>query len=345
MRKMTLVLAASLLLIVSVAVALNLDTVIGTWSNLTGPGAPGTFVTVGNENQVRWGNPFGGGQQSGLGFSPNSALPLLDLLADEEFEIGPLRHFNNPIFLGSAADGVDLTIDLGFSDPVLSASSAFTLSINETLNFPPFFFCQFGGSPPCPDIISFPNSFPGEIFNIDGMTFALQIVGFRITADGPLLSEFSSEEGGTNTILLFGQLTLVCVRTQGFWKNHPDDWPVDELDLGTVAYTQDELLDILSEPVRGNGLISLAYQLIAAKLNNAAAPVVPPSVQSVINDADALIDGLLVPPIGTDFLHPRVTSALIEILDEYNNGLTPDGPVSCDEIEEEEEENTRRRRK
>ena len=59
----------------------------------------------------------------------------------------------------------------------------------------------------------------------------------------------------------------VCVRGQGYWKNHPDQWPVTELQLGNVTYTQQQLLDILHESVRGNGLLILAHQLIAALLN------------------------------------------------------------------------------
>ena len=59
----------------------------------------------------------------------------------------------------------------------------------------------------------------------------------------------------------------VCVFSQGFWKNHPEAWPVTELQLGNVTYNQQELLSILRQPVRGNGLVLLAHQLIAAKLN------------------------------------------------------------------------------
>src|SRR5688572_26907655 len=58
-----------------------------------------------------------------------------------------------------------------------------------------------------------------------------------------------------------------CVFTQGYWKNHAEAWPVSTLVLGTVSYSQAQLLEILRTPVRGNGLISLAHQLIAAKLN------------------------------------------------------------------------------
>ncbi len=127
-----------------------------------------------------------------------------------------------------------------------------------------------------------------------------------------------------------------CVRTQGFWKNHPDDWPVEELTLGTVNYNQAQLLRILRRPVKGNGLVSLAKQLIAAKLNKASGAPVPQPVQDAMDGADALIDGLVVPPIGEDFLRPSVTEPFYEVLDEYNNGTFPDGPPSCDELEEEE---------
>ena len=122
-----------------------------------------------------------------------------------------------------------------------------------------------------------------------------------------------------------------CVRTQGFWKNHPDDWPVDELDLGAVGYTQNELLDILNEPVRGNGLISVAYQLIAAKLNEAAGAPVPALIDQTIADADALIGGLVIPPIGSDSLRTRDTRTQRELLDDYNNGIADNGPPHCDD--------------
>ena len=58
-----------------------------------------------------------------------------------------------------------------------------------------------------------------------------------------------------------------CTFTQGFWQNHPEVWPVQSLTLGGRVYTQAELLLIFDAPVAGNGLIALAHQLIAAKLN------------------------------------------------------------------------------
>jgi len=119
-----------------------------------------------------------------------------------------------------------------------------------------------------------------------------------------------------------------CTFTQGFWKNHPDAWPVSSLALGSVTYTAAQLGAIFDEPVAGNGLISLAHQLIAAKLNIANGAD-PSAIASTIAAADALIDGLVVPPVGSGFLAPDDTSALVDALSDFNEGLT--GPGHCED--------------
>jgi hypothetical protein len=120
--------------------------------------------------------------------------------------------------------------------------------------------------------------------------------------------------------------TTNCTYTQGYWKNHPDAWPVTSLTLGTVNYTKAECLAILGEPVNGNGLISLAHQLIAALLNIAQGAD-PSAASAAIASANTLIGGLVVPPIGGGFLDPADTTDLTQTLDDYNNGIT--GPGHC----------------
>jgi hypothetical protein len=110
-----------------------------------------------------------------------------------------------------------------------------------------------------------------------------------------------------------------CVFGFGYWKNHPEAWPVTELQLGNVTYTQEELLSIMHEPVRGNGLISLAHHLITAKLN-VANGADPSCIQQTIADADALIGDLVVPPVGDGYLAPRDVNALKDTLEAYNEG-------------------------
>jgi hypothetical protein len=117
-----------------------------------------------------------------------------------------------------------------------------------------------------------------------------------------------------------------CTLTQGYWKNHPDAWPVSSLELGSVSYTKDQALAILGQSVSGNGLVALAHQLIAAKLNVASGAT--NAVATTISAADALIGSLVAPPIGNGSLPTAQTSALTDALDSYNSGMTD--PGHCD---------------
>jgi len=135
-----------------------------------------------------------------------------------------------------------------------------------------------------------------------------------------------------------------CTLTQGYWKNHgpagcvsgnnsdtwnESSWPVGVptgggpagpiMTLGTVNYSPAQICSILNKSAKGNGLVALAHQLIAAKLN----ALVHGSTcdQADIDAADALIGSKVCPPVGTGFIAPSATNALITALDNFNNGL------------------------
>jgi hypothetical protein len=110
-----------------------------------------------------------------------------------------------------------------------------------------------------------------------------------------------------------------CLYTQGYWKNHASLWPVSTLTLGTVSYTKAQLLSILNTPAQGNGLIFLAHQLIATKLNMAAGAS-GSAILATVAAADALIGSLVVPPVGAGYLAPSSASGLTNTMDDYNNG-------------------------
>jgi len=123
-----------------------------------------------------------------------------------------------------------------------------------------------------------------------------------------------------------------CTLGQGYWEHHyPDNWPASVisggLTLGTVSYTAAQLESILAQnPVAGNGLIALAHQLIAAKLN-VANGADGSTIASAIASADALIGGLIVPPVGSGSLPSSATGTLTSTLGDYNDGIT--GPGAC----------------
>jgi hypothetical protein len=117
--------------------------------------------------------------------------------------------------------------------------------------------------------------------------------------------------------------SLSCLFGLAHWK-HQQEWPVSFLVLGTVTYDETELRSILNEPVRG-GLVDLAHQVIAAKLN-VALGATSPTLTSAIAQADALIGSRVVPPVGAGFL-PKTTEPLTISLDMINSGTL--GSVRC----------------
>jgi hypothetical protein len=107
-----------------------------------------------------------------------------------------------------------------------------------------------------------------------------------------------------------------CVLEQGYWKNHPNQWPVTQLQLGNHSYSQQELLSILQQSIHGNGLVSLARQEIAAKLNIANGADGSCIEQTLVN-VDALIGNLIIPPVGNGFLRPTGYERTLSL---YNGG-------------------------
>lgn len=137
----------------------------------------------------------------------------------------------------------------------------------------------------------------------------------------------------TNVHAQAGETT--CTKGLGFWKNQTDQWPVQTLTIGTVSYTQEELVSILSQPVRGNGLVLLAREVIVAKLNIAAG-VEDDCITTAIAEADAFIGGLVPPPVGDDSVSPSEVSSLKELLEQYNEGELCGADCDDDETTEPE---------
>ena len=164
---------------------------------------------------------------------------------------------------------------------------------------------------------------------LDGETWFNRQVDMSAYAGQTVRVEFLVHEDGYGDLtgmyvddvqLLVPCPSVGCVYGLGYWKNHPDSWPVTTLQLGNVTYTQQQLLDILHQPVRGNGLVLLAHQLIATELNIANGSD-PSCIQQTIDDANALIGDLVVPPVGDGYLAPRDVSALADTLGQYNEGM------------------------
>ena len=133
-------------------------------------------------------------------------------------------------------------------------------------------------------------------------------------------------------------------RTPGYWKNHPESWPVTELEVGGQTYSQECLLDVFGLPTRGDVRIKLIHHLVAAKLNllpnsNPGVGGTDPSIQPTIDAADQL---LIDTGTTIDCANVALTgaapqgalrddaNALKDALDAYNNNEGRD-PDECDD--------------
>jgi hypothetical protein len=111
--------------------------------------------------------------------------------------------------------------------------------------------------------------------------------------------------------------------TPGYWKNHADAWPVEEISIGGVSYLKDEAIGYMQMPDAGDKTYTMFSALVAAKLN-----VLIGNDSSCIADTIAAADAWMADygPIGSGVAaggkHSpwRVGEPLYETLDDYNNG-------------------------
>jgi hypothetical protein len=147
-------------------------------------------------------------------------------------------------------------------------------------------------------------------------------------------SDFIGTTGGSMRVgmPLYGDFNInirggACTRTPGYWKNHPNAWPIQNVVAGGVTYTQKQAIAQLQEPkATGDATKILIFHLIAAKLN-VAAGTTSGTIAQTISAADAFLvaNKLNSNPTGAK---RALAISLAATLDQYNNGLL--GPQHCD---------------
>jgi len=149
------------------------------------------------------------------------------------------------------------------------------------------------------------------------------------------------EDTLTNTAIVWAQLNETTIYAEaswtteilrprlpfsmGYWKNHPEDWPVDEIEIGGINYTKEEALNILHGANAKDATRMLAAQLIVAKLNrlSGASPYFyycnnSINIDDIISNADDFLTTHRVGsnPTGDD---RQAALKLKDMLDAYNN--------------------------
>ena len=110
-----------------------------------------------------------------------------------------------------------------------------------------------------------------------------------------------------------------CTLTQGYWKNHPDDWPTTQPGNAFFDWGM-SWMDVLNEQPKGDAEIILAHQYIAAALNVESGATAPAG--DLLSTVEDYFSGATTADRDTLIMWA-------EALDDYNNGLT--GPGHCDD--------------
>ncbi|MEI7554513.1 hypothetical protein [Candidatus Chlorohelix sp.] len=116
-----------------------------------------------------------------------------------------------------------------------------------------------------------------------------------------------------------------CTYTQGYWKTHPESWPVNSLTIGGVNYSKDQLIKIFNTPPKGDASYILMDQLIAAKLNLISGAS-DSAVASTISNSDTWLSANKLGSKSKD----QAAINMANTLDQFNNGLI--GPGHCGSV-------------
>ena len=172
--------------------ALTLNTVDGIWQNAQrAPGLPAfTCIRYANTPDPTDENIITSGvgafvsvcpaqadvtSQSGFGFQ---GVQSVEFEPGQPFLLGEFTHYNNPVWLSDGnMSRVELAITLDFSEPDFTTSLTYTLLLDETSNTAGT--CLYPSVTPCADKVTFQNTIPDQEFELDGVTYTLNIFGFR----------------------------------------------------------------------------------------------------------------------------------------------------------------------
>jgi hypothetical protein len=116
---------------------------------------------------------------------------------------------------------------------------------------------------------------------------------------------------------------LLCqTASPGFWKNHPEAWPVDLVLIGGVVYTKDQAIALMKLPKNGDSRLIAFFQLVSYRLNLASGT--PDCKASTAAALDAFFVAHPLPASGAIGPAVKIDSinSLADILSTYNDDQT-----------------------
>ena len=119
-----------------------------------------------------------------------------------------------------------------------------------------------------------------------GITFSVILIILIISVLTPALGIKNKTISGINTYS-YGYGYCCDPHTPGFWRNHPEAWPVDSITIGGITYNITEAIELIFHPsAGGDKTYNMFEHLVAAKLNMLNCDEPPSDMEDIIADAD-----------------------------------------------------------
>jgi hypothetical protein len=109
--------------------------------------------------------------------------------------------------------------------------------------------------------------------------------------------------------------------TPGFWKNHPEAWPADSIEIGGITYTKAQAIAKMQNPTKNDKTYNMFEQLVAAILNVEIGNDDSCIAATLIAADDWMADHPVGSGVSAESAAWAVGSPLHTTLDKYNNGL------------------------
>lgn len=235
------------------------------------------------------------------------------------------------VWLDSDRDGIQDSTESGLNGVLVSIQDSNGNVITTTT--------MTGGPDNKAGYYQFPNLCLGQyIVSADANPLGMQLVP-TIIGNAPGVVDDSNEPASTLVTLAtndasdqtidFGYVTPkldVGTGTPGYWKNHPEAWPVESITIGGITYPKTTAIAFMSLPEGNNKkadkTITMFKALVSAKLNVALGTEASCINQTIDNADDWMAN---YGPVGSQVLASSQTwvmgSPLHSQLDAYNNGL------------------------
>lgn len=205
-RKLAFGLLATLVASPLMAASITVTSIDGDWEN-----ASAAVSGEGTEN-IRWGSPLNSwGKRSGYDFEAAGETTVED---ETPFVLGTFTHLNFPIKKAVVFD-VDLSLSIMIDGVANTVNTVFNFDHWETPNGDQV--CANGDGQGvgvnnkygCADNVSISqNDDLSETFEIDGITYALDITGFR--HNGQVMTDFWTRENQRNSADIMGSFRVVA---------------------------------------------------------------------------------------------------------------------------------------